>query len=97
MGIKGIPQEVFVIGCTHVSNATAFFCHQNDGTEPPDLWINNFPTKGRMIMTHNTICLACWACRESLDAIVKEYMWSTRKSLDAIVKECNDDCGKTVD
>lgn len=73
MGIMGIPRPQFIIGCTHVSKAKAFFCHQNDGTEPPDLWIKDFPQNGRLILTHGSICLACWTCRESLDSIVREY------------------------
>ena len=71
-GIVGVPLEVQVIGCTHV-HGKAFWCTKNDGSEPPDLWFDGFPQKGRMMLLQRTIVVSCWECRNSLDAIAKEY------------------------
>jgi hypothetical protein len=73
MGIVGIPRQIHVIGCTHIRIPKAFWNSKNDGSEPPDLWFDGFPGKGRMIMTGNTIVIACWECRSQLDQIVADY------------------------
>ena len=73
MGILGIPKSVFVVQCGHCASAKAFWATRNDGTEPPDLFFENFPTKGRLVMTNQTFFIACWSCRESLDSIVSEF------------------------
>ena len=73
MGIVGIPKKCFIVQCGHCQAAKAFWCSRNDGSEPPDLYWEGFPAKGRMLLMKETIILSCWNCRESLDRIVNEY------------------------
>lgn len=73
MGIMGIPEPVLICQCSHAPKARAFWTTKNDGSEPPDLFYTDFPTKGRIVMSNQTIFLACWACRDGLDVIVQEY------------------------
>jgi hypothetical protein len=74
MGILGIPHNIQMIGCTHILNSKACWIQKgDDGSAPPDLWFKNFPTDGRMVLFNQTIVLACWACKDSIDVIVTEY------------------------
>jgi hypothetical protein len=73
MGIMGIIKPLFVIQCSHCGDCKAFLLDQPDGSRPMDMMWENFPTKGRFVMTTETIFVACWACREGLDTMVTEY------------------------
>jgi len=68
----GVIKPAFVIGCTHCGNVKAAWV-ENDGQKPPDLIWDEFPRSGRMVMSKETIIVACRACRDSLDAIIQEY------------------------
>jgi hypothetical protein len=73
MGITGIIKPIFVIQCSHCPDAKAFFLENPDGSKPMDMMWENFPKKGRMVCTTETMFLACWACREGLNTMVSEY------------------------
>ena len=73
MGIQGIVQPVLVIQCGHLANPKAFWTTKNDGTEAPDLHYENFPNKGRIVMSNQTFFVSCWNCREGLDVLVREH------------------------
>jgi hypothetical protein len=73
MGITGIIKPLLVIPCAHVANPKAFFLENPDGSKPVDLMWENFPTKGRYLLMKETVLVACWACREGLDAMVIEH------------------------
>lgn len=72
MGIVVIPKQILVVQCGHLAQPKAFWGTTNDGTHPPDLWIENFPSKGRIMMSQGVILVACWNCRENLSDIAKE-------------------------
>jgi hypothetical protein len=73
MGITGIIKPVFVIQCSHCNDAKCFFLENPDGSKPVDFMWENFPRKGRMLLMKETVFLACWACREGLDAMIQEH------------------------
>jgi len=71
MGIL-VKQPVLVVQCGHNPNATAFWTTKNEGSEPPDLWFQNFPDTGRMFLTNQVIYVACLMCEHGLDAVVND-------------------------
>lgn len=73
MGITGTIKPLFIIQCSHCANAKAFFLENPDGSKPVDMMWENFPSKGRYLLTKETMFLSCWACREGLDAMVQEH------------------------
>jgi len=73
MGILVTKKPILVAQCGHALSAAAFWTTNNDGTMSPDLWFENFPTTGRMVMTNQIIYLACRSCRMQLDDFLKDF------------------------
>lgn len=71
MGIL-VTKPVLVVQCSHCGNAKAFWSIQLDGSMPPDLWFENFPVNGRLLMTNQVIYLACSRCKNGLDQVYKD-------------------------
>lgn len=69
-GDLGVP--VLVVECGHCSGARAHWWAPKPGN-PPDLWFENFPRKGRVMLANKTILLACAMCSRQLDVIRAEY------------------------
>lgn len=67
-----IGKPVLVIECGHCGGARAAWFAPGTG-KPPDLWFQNFPKNGRMMMSNNTILVACEKCQSQLTVIAKEY------------------------
>lgn len=67
-----ISKPVLVIECGHCGGARAFWFHVSPG-KPPDLWFQNFPKNGRVMLARETVLVACEKCQSQLDVIVKEY------------------------
>lgn len=73
MGIAVI-KPILVAQCGHCERATAAWATINDGSVAPDLFFTGFPEKGRMILTHSVIYLACRSCQDGLDEITKDFI-----------------------
>jgi hypothetical protein len=72
MGIV-VKKPILVAQCGHALSAEAFWTTDNGGQVAPDLWFQNFPTSGRMVMTNQIIYLACRSCANGLDEVVKDF------------------------
>lgn len=67
-----ILRPVLVIQCCHCPNARVEWM-ENKAGKPPDLIFRGFPENGRIIMSANTVLLACDRCRGQLDMMQEEY------------------------
>jgi len=67
-----IGRPVLVVECGHCGGARAVWWNSKPGN-PPDLWFQNFPTSGRVMLSNKTILLACDRCKGQLDVIMAEY------------------------
>jgi len=72
VNIVNIGMALLVVECGHCPGARAVWWDAKPG-EPPDLWFQNFPNTGRMMLSNKTILLACDRCKGQLDTIRKDY------------------------
>jgi hypothetical protein len=72
MGIL-VKKPILVAQCGHALNAEAFWTNDNTGQLAPDLWYENFPTTGRMLLTNQVLYLSCRQCQNGLDEIMRDF------------------------
>jgi hypothetical protein len=76
MGIL-LKKPILVAQCGHAFAGEAFWSTENTGGMAPDLWYENFPNSGRIVLTNQVVYVACRQCRNGLDEVIKDFTKST--------------------
>lgn len=67
-----LVKPVQTVHCSHLSGVSAMWIEDREG-RPPHLAFKGFPTHGALIMSKNTIVVACNRCQGAMVLMLQDH------------------------